>query len=248
MSIYIYTGKTGSGKTYCMVKDAYKRWLKGQNIYSNTFLFFDEVYKKSLRFFWRKLLRFIFHIDLKCGEISYYEDIVDLFNVRDGLILLDEGQVLLNARSWDSLPRIMSYKLQQHRKHNLDLFATSQSMGCIDKDYRRLIQYWFDCKKFLQLKRFRKVSIIYGIFLKYVKDVDAIWETQNEAKLVENIGWPKLFTIHFLKRRLYDTSYDIGFNYLKIIWVSKLKIMIISKEMSLSKALNMKSYIQRASK
>ena len=40
--IKAYTGKTGSGKTYLMVKEAFEYYKKGVNIYSNTVLTFPK--------------------------------------------------------------------------------------------------------------------------------------------------------------------------------------------------------------
>jgi len=48
--IYAYTGKTGSGKTFNMARDAYKRWRRGEDLYTNTYFTFipKELYNCNI--------------------------------------------------------------------------------------------------------------------------------------------------------------------------------------------------------
>lgn len=121
--ITAFTGKTGSGKTFNMIKIAFSEWKRGVNIYSNTYLHFEKYRHKYDN----------------AGKIVYFENIRDIIDARDAIVLFDEAQVLFNARQWESLPEEFQYKLQQSRKHKIDLFCTTQNLGTIDITYRRLI-------------------------------------------------------------------------------------------------------------
>lgn len=242
--IYAFTGKTGSGKTFQMVKTAYAYWKEGVDVYSNTILFFEKYTPKKWIFFGEKI---------KTGKIIYFENITDILEANNAIVLFDEAQVLFNARLWEALPAEFQYKLQQHRKHKLDLFCTTQNMKAIDITYRRLVQYWFHCEDLFAFLGKRNPSI-FTVHRRKEKDIDELYNDVDDLK-VPDIA-TKIFIIHKLKRRLYDTLYDIGFKRFKTIWLSSISIkegkdetqdttnqlshtsqwMIVPKEMSLSDA------------
>ena len=172
--IYAFTGKTGSGKTFRMVKYAYKEWLHGSDVYSNTVLLFETA---RLPIWWKfkKLFK-----KPQRGRITYFEDITEILEARNGVILFDEAQVLFNARSWESLPKEFQYKLQQHRKHRLDLYCTTQNMGAIDITYRRLVQFWYHHESAFQL---RENPVWFGFFRANMKDVDLLYNTVDDLKV-----------------------------------------------------------------
>lgn len=259
--IYINTGKTGSGKTYRMIRDAYKQWYKGVDIYSNTILFFvnfggqagvniadhpqhfsklDHVADIIQRLFC-KLTRRKYQ-PIARGKIEYFEDITELYEVRDGIILLDEAQTLLNSRKWESLPDEFSYKLQQHRKHQLDLYATAQNMGTIDINYRRLVQKWVHHERTLLSWQYRGKEI-FTFFRAKAKDIDYLYNSVDDLTVPDLKS--RYFTIHKFKKRLYDTFYDIGFKRFRTIWINNYDknmkreqlFLIIPKKLKLKDAL-----------
>lgn len=211
--IYVWSGKTGSGKTYQMVKLAYQMWKQGRDVYSNTVLRFEEA---NTGFFRAK----------NPGKIVYFQEISEIQEVKNGIILFDEAQVLFNARSWESLPLTFMYKLQQHRKHNLDLLCTTQNIGTIDISYRRLVQQWFYCEDKFALFGKRNPSWL-SVHYMHQKDIDQIYNTTDDLK-VDNLGH-KIFLIHRWKTRLYDTLYDIGFKRFTSKWIQVNKTNIESK-------------------
>jgi len=226
--IYAFTGKTGSGKTFHMVKQAFKLWKQGRDVYSNTPLFFKDFVSS------RKLA--------KCGKVVLFEAITDILEVRHALILFDEAQVLFDAQHWDSLPPEFKYKLQQHRKHYLDLFCTTQNLGTIDISYRRLVQFWFHHKDVWALFGIRNPSL-FTIHAIEQKDIDCLYNSVDDLT-VPNIS-VKYFFIHKWKRVLYTTDFDVGFHRFKTIWTmnksnpeSRLMShwMIVPKELSLQDA------------
>jgi hypothetical protein len=264
--IYAFTGKTGSGKTFNMVKLAYRDWLRGVDIYSNTILFFSnfggtpgctiedepgnftiyEHLKYRVKKYYAKYIQKVQFTPLRRGNIIYFEDISEILDVQNGLILFDEAQVLFNARQWESLPAEFQYKLQQHRKHNLDLFCTTQNMGTIDITYRRLVHAWLHHEVI-----FSWGGVWLGLFAQKQKDVDQLYNTVDDL-VVANIKI-KHFWIWFRSRVLYDTLFDIGFKRFKKVWLhdfqmKKTKMMIIPKNMSLKNVQSAKYTLQSSLK
>jgi len=225
--IWAFTGKTGSGKTYRMVKAAYKEWRKGRDIYSNTVLNFKayDRYPRLREIFKRKANRVR-------GRIIYFEDITEILEVRDGLIIFDEAAALFDARNWEALPREFSQKLRQHRKHSLDLYCTTQNMGTIDINYRRLVQRWLHCTNRIKWGEGR-VKI--GLFKIEEKDVDRLYNTVDDL-MCPSLGQSH-FLIHYWSRPLYDTLYDIGFRRFRseLVWLGSNDPQ--SRKFSLAKSL-----------
>lgn len=258
--IYINTGKTGSGKTFRMMNDVYKRWLSGEDIYSNTVLNFvnyggqsgvnieDEPLAFSLgeRIFYKikKSICEIIHKDYYIparGNIEYFEDINEILEVREGVIVFDEAQTLFNARKWENLPEEFQYKLQQHRKHHLDLYATAQNMGTVDITYRRLVQFWVHHERIFGIQR--KGLELIAFFRAKVKDIDYLYNSVDDLQVPDLKV--KMFLIHKFKKRLYDTFYDIGFKRFKTVWINnfdknmnlKQTYLILPKKLLLKDAL-----------
>lgn len=258
--IYAYTGKTGSGKTFQMVRDAYSKWHSGYDIYSNTVLFFAKrkeagktakevpaafsIGEKIRHFVYRNTLKLFRkpYKPLKRGNISYFTNINEIIHVRNAVILFDEAQVLFNARLWDSLPPEFQYKLQQHRKHDLHLYCTTQNLGTIDITYRRLIHGWYHHEKVFGIG---KKLVLLGFFRQNEKDIDMIYNTVDDLKA--DTVKTRRFLIHKLKRRLYDTFYDIGFKRFRTIWRVNMNLIndhkftsdwiMLPKEMTLAEGL-----------
>jgi hypothetical protein len=269
--IYAFTGKTGSGKTYQMVRTIYKEWRHGRDVYSNTVLFFlpdpsdrggFTILDRPEQFsflehavYWIKktiLKRPRANEGHKRGHIFYFESINEILHVEDGVVAFDEAQVLFNARLWESLPDEFQYKLQQHRKHRLDLYCTTQNLGTIDITYRRLIQWWGHCRETLALFGIRNPSLLSWHSYE-IKDIDYLYNTVDDLQ-VPSIGSETFFISRFSKR-LYDTFYDIGFKRFKTLWVSfhdrtKNKMerqwLVIPKKMSLKDAWSEISSYERA--
>jgi len=252
--IVAFTGKTGSGKTFHMVKKAYSMWKDGVDVYSNTILEFEpkqwldtEQTKPN-----PKYARYCEKIKPHRGRITYFEEISELLEVKNGLILIDEAQVLFNARNWENLPYEFQYKLQQHRKHQLDLFCTTQNMGTIDITYRRLVQAWYHHYDVFAFLGIRNPSI-FSVHRVDTKDIDQLYNTVDDL-IVDTVDTSH-FIIHRFKKRLYDTMYDIGFKRFKTICLEELNtttmkyeqlFWIIPKQMKLKDVLSAKRLYQSA--
>lgn len=245
--ITAYTGKTGSGKTKLMIDHAYQLWQAGADIYSNTILFFDKyashgIFRRAMGLLGPKFRT-------QPGHIVYFQEISEILHVHNGVILFDEGQVLFNARNWESLPDDFQYKLQQHRKHQLSLCVTTQNLRTIDITYRRLIHQWIHCESLFKIGR--EPRMLFSFHRLNVKDIDQIYSDVDDLK-VDTVA-KKWFFIGFWTRRLYDTFYDIGFKSYKLLWLTiyenrewKRKWLILPKKMSLKEGLTAISSYTRA--
>lgn len=255
--IYAFTGKTGSGKTFNMVRLAFEEWKSGRDIYSNTILDFEyyggpagEEVKNWKETIIKKIKKD--YEPLKRGRITYFEDINELIDIKNGLIMIDEAQVLFNARNWEALPYEFQYKLQQHRKHRLDLYCTTQNMGTIDISYRRLVQKWYHHYDIFALFGLRNPSL-FSVHRVEEKDIDRLYNNVDDL-LVDTVANSYLF-IHKFKKRLYDTMFDIGFKAFSQLWLNEFnketnqweqKIWFIPKQMQLKDVLRLKSLYQSA--
>jgi len=252
-----------------MIEEARKQWLDGRDVYSNTILLFSKFahggeniienpecfsYPEIIMHYLRKLFCFItkkdsYYVKTR-GRIFYFQDINEVTEIKHGLVLFDEAQVLFNARNWEKLSDEFSYKLQQHRKHDLDLMCTTQNLGTIDINYRRLIQHWVHCERGFTIGADK---VIMGIFFKHTKDIDMLYNSIDDLKCPTILTKWRL--IHMFKPRYYDTYYDIGFKSIRTICLTsydqslkkmKMKMMIVPKKMSLNEGLRFQSLLKSA--
>lgn len=211
--IYAYTGKTGSGKTYRMVQHGYQYWRHGIDVYSNTVLYFTPSGFDRIRDWLYKVFK---KPPFQYGRIRFFQNITEILDVHSGVILFDEAQVLFNARNWESLPDEFQYKLQQHRKHKLDLLCTTQNMGTIDIMYRRLVQVWYHHEPVFGLG-----DLTFGIFRSKLKDVDELYNSVDDLAVSDvQRSFFLIGKVFFWRPRLYDTLYDIGFERFKTLWLT----------------------------
>jgi len=122
MSIRMYTGRPGTGKTYLLTRDVLKELKKGTKVYSN------------------------YKIQGDWPTLKYWKRLDDLYKLEDGIIVMDEAHVYMRSRKWESLPEEMERKLAQHRKDGLHIWGTVQAVERIDKIFRELIDYWYVCE------------------------------------------------------------------------------------------------------
>ncbi|MEI7615584.1 MAG: zonular occludens toxin domain-containing protein, partial [Actinomycetota bacterium] len=120
----------GMGKTYSLVRLAYKLINEGRNIYSNFHIDFSSMPLKEGH-----------------GEVFYWENINDIIPIKSGEIIIDECQIYMNSRNWKNLPPSVQYKLQQHRKQGLNIHGAVQNVKRIDSVARELVNSIFECKR-----------------------------------------------------------------------------------------------------
>lgn len=113
--IVLYKGRRGAGKTLSMVKDAYKFYCYGWEVYSN--------------------------IDLNFPHIKIDSDFVlniGKTDIENCLFLIDEIQVLIDSRRSGSKDNVnFSHFIQQIRKRKISILCTTQYAGTMDLRLRQ---------------------------------------------------------------------------------------------------------------
>lgn len=158
--ISIYTGTPGSGKSYHVALRVWRalRSRRIKLIVSNVDFSIPEKYREKL------IVIDNFHMTKQRLENIISERMQDGDKIREGqfLLVLDEAQLLFNARAWqatDSKGWIEFFT--QHRKMGYDVLLVSQSDGMIDKQIRSLIEYEVLHRKVV---RFGLIGIFFKIF------------------------------------------------------------------------------------
>jgi len=210
--INIVTGKPGTGKTYNLVRLAYKFIHEGRDVYSNFYINFYEYDKKRQNTKFNRLCHFLRtaitrHLGFKfatkkVGKIYFWKKIDDFLNIRGGEILIDECQIYFNSRGWKNLPPELQYKFQQHRKHikrdkddkiiGLNIWGAVQNVKRIDTVIRELVNNVFVLKK---------AGIIFLSKMYDIEDVD-----KDKRECYER----KIFLFDKTLANSYDTFQEIS--------------------------------------
>jgi hypothetical protein len=119
MSITLYKGSRGKGKTLTMVKDAYNYYLDGYRVISNMTLAF--------------------------GDFMSSENVLKLSkdsNLFDCILVLDELQLFFDSRNFakEGNKSFGSF-IQQIRKRNIHIIATTQYVNTLELRFRQHIDY-----------------------------------------------------------------------------------------------------------
>jgi len=114
------TGLPGSGKTYMLAcRIGLTKIKQGIPVYAN------------------------FSLE---GAIRY-NDLSEVYNVVNGVILIDEINLLCPSRFWQSFPPELLYMWAQSRKNGLDIYWTSQSEKRADVVIREVTNYVWVCSR-----------------------------------------------------------------------------------------------------
>jgi len=220
--IKLWTGRNGAGKSLEAVRALFWCWLTGSQIYSNIPLFFTKADRKNGT--------------PTTERISYYEDLTELISAEYGVIFMDEAQVLCDCRQWESLPPEFRWKLQQHRKHRLDFYGTTQNIKRVDISLRELVQDWTHCVRLIKIPKIKwrfknphlkghpvlwlsvwlkqfwddKTPTIVHLYMAQKKDVEELWGA-GEQNTCKTLAVRFHLLISFLSKKLYDTYADFGF-------------------------------------
>jgi len=92
-----------------------------------------------------------------------------IFELQDGIIVFDEGQLLLDARNWEALPIEFRQLLQKGRHEGLDFVVLTQSIMQVDVAYRRLIH---EATKVWRVFSWKKFQI--GLFIIWDVDISGL--------------------------------------------------------------------------
>ena len=174
--IGLYSGLPGEGKTLHLAQFAHRHFLAGKTIYSNFKLEFGELGK----------------------DWHFFYELEQLNNLKNALVVIDEGQIMFNCRRWENLSITTQYKLQCHRHDGLDLAITSQNFTRLDIEVRNLIHTHYDIEKIIESKKLK-----FAIFRKHYIN------PRDEAH--KEILSSSFSMFNFRKPALYDTSADMSY-------------------------------------
>ena len=133
MSLYVYSGVPGSGKTYHAVRDM--RFNRAPVITNANVSGLPNVAVLPLEKITPKLLM--------AFSVLYFQS--HRYKENELLLVVDEAQLLFNSRTWNDDNRMdwLAF-LSQHRKYGYRCIFVSQDIAMIDKQFRCLCE--FDCR------------------------------------------------------------------------------------------------------
>jgi len=129
MSIAIFTGLPGSGKSYKLGKTCVNL------LYGN-----KKRHEKGMpqRILWTNL-QLAKDVEQEfSGYFQYWTELRQLTPLRDVDVIIDEVSTYFDARLWETLSLEMRRWLAQHRKFGVEIYGTSQDFAQVDKAFRRL--------------------------------------------------------------------------------------------------------------
>lgn len=151
--IEIFTGRLGGGKTYSAVERVIQLFRQGGICYTNVQLNMDYIKP----FIARK-----YGIEIDCGKQYVYLDNGKIGSFHNhvsagsdeipALVLIDEAHLFFNSRDWSKTSRDVLTFLTQTRKVRINVIMITQHQDNIDKQFRRLVQYYWT---FRDMKKFR---------------------------------------------------------------------------------------------
>lgn len=201
MTIYLYSGTPGSGKSLHQARDI---WYRGQN--GKPVIVNFDVNTSSLK-----------HPD--CIHTVYNEDLTPDYlerfsrsyfanhSFREGAIKLyiDESQLLFNAREWNSRGRKDWLRFfTQHRKFGYDVILVAQYDRMLDRQIRALIEYEYVHRKITNVGIWGWLffAVTFGGRFLCVK----MWYPQSERVGREFVRPFKRYTSIYNTYALFDTD------------------------------------------
>lgn len=150
MSIYLYTGTPGSGKSAHMAKDIITKLRRRQNVIANFQIneeivtgsdvkIFNKIIKK------KKKIGDYFYIDnehLKPSLLIHYANLFhEKYKENQTLIIIDESQLIFNSRDWNMAERMEWIKFfTLHRKLGFNIILGAQFDRMLDRQIRCLVE------------------------------------------------------------------------------------------------------------
>lgn len=194
-------GRTGSGKTYFLVRKAIKSLLAGRDIATTVYINYDSIYKLYKRKnYFRKLLKLKIR---PLGQIYYFQNLDDFIFMKNCDVFIDEGHTFFFSRDWEKLPTYIKDKVYSHRKDRLNVYVAIQDVNTIDVILRRLAD---------NAIRIRSIFIFTFVSFFEVKDID---KERRKSKWISFYSRkPEIFTCFDSFQRLTDFDKIIENNHL----------------------------------
>lgn len=180
--IILFEGIAGSGKTLLLSRMVRKEWKRKREIYSNFPLWYDEDKTRVKRWY----------------------ALDETYHLKEGVLVIDEGQKFFDARDWFNLPKTFRDLLSEHRHHFLDVYTTTQNARFIDYRVRANIHEVFKCQSIFRFpgKQRHKplIQIIRATHRRRIMD-------ENDRITWEKDGRSKYYFISKLWTRTYYDTY-----------------------------------------
>lgn len=195
MSIVIYVGLPGSGKSLRAAKVSLELLERNRKFYKKT---------GNVRYLCSNI-KFAPHIESKYQDfIKYWTDPNELVHMRDVDVMWDEIATYLDSTQWQNVPLELKRWLQQHRKYGIDIYGTTQDFPMIDISIRRLTNDVYLMRKVLGSpdKSATKphVKKPWGLILMRQVDPNTFTSDKTEYKF---IGFDWMFI-----KKIYCDAYD----------------------------------------
>jgi len=140
MSIVVYSGLPGSGKSLRLAKVAIDLLERNAKHYK----------KSGQRRILASNLKFSEHVEKRyTGFILYWEDPAQIVKLKDADIIWDEMSTYLDSTQWEIVPLEMKRWIQQHRKLGIEIYGTAQDFPTIVVSFRRVTSQLFIMRKLL---------------------------------------------------------------------------------------------------
>lgn len=144
MTISLYSGTPGSGKSLHATDRIYKRLRRGLPVIANYNLNRDKIPNPEL-------FHYVDNAELTPDAVmdisrEWFEN--HRFGEDRVLLVIDECQLLFNSRSWQQADRMAWIQLlSQHRKAGLSIILVAQFDKMIDRQFRALLEYEYMHRK-----------------------------------------------------------------------------------------------------
>lgn len=210
--ITVITGLTGSGKTWLMTRLALKRRKK-----------YKEVIYPNLSF----------NFPNNNEGVIRWHHLSETFNIRDGVICIDEAQKLFDAHNWFFLPPAFAEKIASHRHHMVDIITTTQDFGHIDIRVRDNVHELYNCISIFRWPKYNEKVKPWLQLIKVIHKRRSFDDTVG-IKWVKS-GEKRHFISRFFTKDLYNTYANIDLShYICQIKREKHKWLIILQSRSLA--------------
>lgn len=198
MSIRIYTGKPGSGKSLKLADVIAEILARNAKWHEQTGVLRPIVSNIKLA----ESVESAYP-----GLVKYWAEPEELIGLRDCDVIWDEIATHLDSTQWQNVPLDLKRFLQQHRKRGIDIYGSSQAFAMVDISMRRLVDELFICSKLFgsgnpsatrpDIKR------IWGLI--WISEVEP---SSFEDEKPKRVGWDWL-TIKRSLVEIYDTRQEI---------------------------------------
>jgi len=143
MSISVYVGKPGHGKTIALMREFVRVCKKNEKIFNTTG--YRRTVKTCIHPAPWLYARYAFYIEI-------FNDLDWLPYARDCDIFIDEMGSFFDSRQWASLGPEVIHALRLHRHRGIDIYGATQEFSQVDVTIRRLTTRLYRTKKIFSTK------------------------------------------------------------------------------------------------